>query len=376
MFKFIRRIIDPSILEVLTLPRDERERVQQLDHNWCAFYDNVTSLPTWMSDTLCRAATGSGFTKRELYSDDSDVIYNFKRCVGLNGINIAAQRGDLLDRILLVGLSDIAKEKRKTEAQLLSEFEKCKAEILGGFLDTLVKALQLYPSINPKGLFRMADFTRWGCAITVALGKTEKDFIDAYEEKVNSQIEEAAHSSCVATVLLDLLEARKKWDDTPTKLYKALLDQAKSLEISTHQKEWPKAPHVLVRKLNELAPSLKALGWEISTVKSGATKRIIVNSVPSVPSDSTGGKPQAGRDGRDAWDASSLTSFCLLSVKDWCLANRNERSEVSLIRLEEFIRNELKQDPSRVIDQAFKEEILMPSPKPGTPSKPGMAVVV
>lgn len=78
-FKLIRSIIDPSALGVLTIPRNERERVQQLDHNWCCFYDNITYFPDWISDTMCRAATGGGFSKRELYTDDSDVIYNFKR---------------------------------------------------------------------------------------------------------------------------------------------------------------------------------------------------------------------------------------------------------------------------------------------------------
>jgi len=307
-FKLVRSLIDPSTVEVLTLPRDERERVQQLDHHWCAFYDNITTLPTWMSDTLCRAATGGGFTKRELYTDDDDVIYSFRRCVGLNGINIAAQRGDLLDRSLLLEFHDIPKDKRRTEEQLLAEFERCKPEILGGFLDTLVKAIQLYPSVNPPQLFRMADFTRWGCAIAMALGYKEEDFIKAYNEKVKTQIEEAAHASPVATVLLDYLESKqlKEWEGTPSQLYKLLLDHAKEIGVSAHQKVWPKAPHVLARQLNELAPSLKSLRWEVTTgIKSGSTRKISVRSVPSVPSDNGQEEEDDSRDGRDAMPTDS-----------------------------------------------------------------------
>jgi len=312
VFKLLRQLLDPSCIDVLALPRDERERVQQLDHHWLAFYDNVTNIPWWMSDTLCRAATGGGFTKRELYTNDDDVIYNFKRCVGLNGINIVAQRGDLLDRSLLVGLQNIPKEKRRTEEELLRDFEACKAEIFGGFLDTLVKAIQIYPSVNPKGLFRMADFTRWGCAIAIALGKTEKDFIDAYEAKVKAQIEEAAHASPVATVLLDFMENRgENWAGTPTELFTALLNHAKTLDISTRQRGWPKAPHVLVRQLNELAPSLKSLGWEVNTSRSGARKRIEINSVPSVTSVTDMGDKGDGSDASDASDAIFPTSFSL-----------------------------------------------------------------
>jgi hypothetical protein len=294
LFKIVRQVVDPSAVEVLTLPRNERERVQQLDHHWCAFYDNVAHLPTWMSDTLCRAATGGGFTKRELYTDDQDIIYNFKRCVGLNGINIAAQRGDLLDRSLLVGLEDIPKKKRRTEEQLLQDFEACKGLILGGFLNTLVKAIDEYPYVQPKELFRMADFTRWGCAIARALGKTEKDFLNAYAVKVKLQIEEAAHSSPVATVLIDYLSNHKNWEGAPSSLYKILLGHAKEMGISTRQKAFPKAPHILVRKLNELAPSLKALGIKVVTgIHTGTTRRILINSVSSVPSVSEYGENNA-----------------------------------------------------------------------------------
>lgn len=301
-FKIVRRLIDPSAVEILTLPRDERERVQQLDHHWCAFYDNITYFPTWISDTLCRAATGGGFTKRELYTDDQDVIHEFKRCVGINGINIAAQRGDLLDRSLLIGLENIPKQNRRTEEQMLAEFEACKAQILGGFLDTLVKAIDSYPSVHPRELFRMADFTRWGCAIARALGKTDEDFLRAYERKVKLQIEEAAHSSPVASVLIDYLEGIEKWNGTPSQLHKELIEHAKEVGISTRQKAWPKAPHILVRKLNELIPSLKQLGIDVVTgIRTGAKRIISINSVTTVTSD----EPE--NDVNDASDASSLS---------------------------------------------------------------------
>ena len=286
LFVLIRRIIDPSSVEVLAMPRNETERVQQLDHNWCAFYDNVTNLPYWISDTLCRAATGGGFTKRGLYTDDDDVIYNYKRCLGVSGINIAAQRGDLLDRSLLVGLKDIPEDKRRDEQKFLAEFESCKAEILGSFLDTLSKAIKIYPTINPKRLFRMADYTMWGIAIAIALGKDEEEFMEAYGSKVKGQVEEAAHSSPVATVLMDYMETvTKKWEGTPSQLYVALKNHAKDLGIPTRQKAWPRAPNVLVRRLNELTPSLKALGLNIETgIRTGqkGTRKVRINTVSTV----------------------------------------------------------------------------------------------
>jgi hypothetical protein len=150
-------------------------------------------------------------------------------------------------------------------------------------LNTLVKAIREYPYVKPKELFRMADFTRWGCAIAKALGKTEKEFLEAYNIKVKLQIEEAAHSSPVATVLIDFLSNHKNWKGTPSNLFKILLGHAKDMGISTRQKAFPKAPHILVRKLNELAPSLKALGLEVVTgVRTPTHRLILINSVNSV----------------------------------------------------------------------------------------------
>lgn len=87
LFMILRELLDPSAVDVLTLPRDERELIQVLDHNYLAYFDNVGSLPDWASDALCRATTGTGFSKRQLYTDDEDVIYRFIRPVGVNGIN-------------------------------------------------------------------------------------------------------------------------------------------------------------------------------------------------------------------------------------------------------------------------------------------------
>ena len=211
---------------------------------------------------------------------------------------------------------------------------------MGGFLDALVIAIKNYPNIKPKGLFRMADFTRWGCAIAEALGESSEIFLKAYENKVKSQIEEAAHASPVATVLLDYLENEilqnniSEWNGTPTELHTALLNHAKPLEISTRQKSWPKAPHSLIRQLNELAPSLKALGWEIVSTKSGE-RRISIISVQSARSDQTKDPEKVlygNVDDKDAKDtiisSSSWNRENLGKIKDCLLKEKDENCTI------------------------------------------------
>ena len=286
----VRIVIDPSLLDLLSLPRREREVVQNLDHHWCAFYDNVGSLPPWCSNVFCRAVTGTGVSKRALYTDDDDVIYNYYRCVGLTDINVVAKKGDLLERSLLLGLTSMPKTMRKTEEELKTKLESERRSILGAMLDVLVRAIRIYPKIKLESMNRMADFVMWGCAITEALGLDKQYFLDAYEENINAQNLEVVRASPISDALIKLMEDQRAslnpgtWEGTPSQLYSELEEKAKELKISTRQKAWPKKPHILTRRLNELAPSLPSIGYEIETTRSGKSRKIFISSVTSVTS--------------------------------------------------------------------------------------------
>lgn len=287
LFRIIRRLIDPAVLELLTLTRDPKELVQQLSHNWCCFFDNVSYLPSDTSDALCNAITGGGNSKRELYTDDDDVIYTFKRCVALNGINIAAQRGDLLDRSLLVGLVRIEQQQRKTEEELNSKFNVEAPALLGAFLTILSKAIRIYPSVNPKRYFRLADWTKWACAISEALGKTQEEFMNAYDKKVRLQNEEAINASPLATVLLDYCKTiikqpqlnltAPKMEVTATILLKKLTCHAESLQVETRSAKWPSAANALSRALNRVSDALAAVGCKVD-MREGTPRRIVIDA--------------------------------------------------------------------------------------------------
>jgi hypothetical protein len=80
--------------------------------------DNQNTIPEWGADTLCRLVTGEADSKRRLYTDDEDVIIELRRAVLLNGINVPTDRGDVLDRSLVVELERIPDGERKTEEEL------------------------------------------------------------------------------------------------------------------------------------------------------------------------------------------------------------------------------------------------------------------
>jgi hypothetical protein len=259
--KTIKKLVDPSSIDTFTFPKDINELVQKLSHHWVLPFDNITGLQDYQSDSLCRAVTGEGLSKRKLYTDDEDIIYNFKRCIILNGINVVATREDLLDRCILFELERIPTDKRKEELKYWQEFEKDKSIILGGIFNTLSKAMALYPKVKLEKLYRMADFTRWGYAIAEALEEgTGEKFLKAYTENIERQNEEALNSNPLAVTIISFMKDKTEWEGTAANLLSLIKDVALREQIDTKSKSFPQAPNYLTRYLNRLKTNLKDAG--------------------------------------------------------------------------------------------------------------------
>lgn len=259
--KLIKKLVDPSKLEAVTFPKDINELIQKLSHHWFLGYDNISTIPDWISDTLCRVVTGEGFSKRQLFTDDEDIIYNFKRCIALNGINVVATREDLLDRCLLFELERITTETRKEELVFWKEFEKDKPFILGGIFNILSKALAEYPNVKLNELQRMADFTRWGYAIAEAIDKgLGEQFLNEYTQNINRQNEEAINANPLAIAIISFMKSRDSWGGTASDLLREIKDVADNLQIDTKNKFFPSSSSHLSRYLNRLKTNLKDVG--------------------------------------------------------------------------------------------------------------------
>jgi hypothetical protein len=120
---------------------------------WMLAFDNLSHLPEWLSDALCRLATGGGFGTRALFTNQEEALFDAQRPVLLTGIDKVVTRGDLLDRSLLVSLPEIRDEQRRPEDEFWQAFEAVRPGILGALLDALSAVLRrLAPNLRALGV--------------------------------------------------------------------------------------------------------------------------------------------------------------------------------------------------------------------------------
>ena len=311
--KVLRGLIDPNSAPLRALPREDRDLFIAANNAWVLAFDNVSKLYDWISDTLCRLATGGGFATRQLYSDQDEALFDATRPIILNGIEDIVERPDLADRSIFVKLENIAEDKRKPELAFWAEFERAHPRILGALLDGVVHGLRQLPDVRLDRTPRMADFAVWATACETAFWDTGA-FATAYGENLDEAVATVIEADLVAAAVQTFMAARTQWSGTSSDLLGAL----KILvgEAQTKLKEWPPTPRSLSGKLRRAAATLRGVGIEITFVREGhARARTITLSQieegkdrphrPHRPQsqDFNGFAAHANADGRDGADA-------------------------------------------------------------------------
>lgn len=302
--RMLRELIDPNSAPLRAEPHDARDLMITANNSWCLSYDNLSHIPPWLSDALCRLSTGGGFATRELYTDQDEIIFDAQRPVLLTSIEDVATRSDLLDRCLVIWLAAIAEDKRRSEADLMAAFELVRPKILGALLDAVATALRQLPSVKLRGLPRMADFAIWATAAETSFGWEPGTFVRSYQGNRESANEVALEASPIARPLLDLLDEQGSWSGTSSELLNAL--EPKATDQVKRQNSWPKNGRSMSGHLKRLSPNLRSAGWQVEFHREAKQRRVTIRRLVSdgaaVQGDANEGKPipNDAHDGRDA----------------------------------------------------------------------------
>ena len=273
--RIVRSLVDPSTILLRSLPRGERDLAISAANSWVQAFDNVSYLPFWLSDAICRLATGGGFATRELYTDSGEMLFTATRPVMLNGIGEIATQSDLLDRTIIITLPPIPNDKRLTEAVLWEEFELAHPKVLASFLEAVSLALRDVNTVSLDDMPRMADFVKWIVAAIPALDVTSSDFLTAYYlniEGINQLALESSPAVNGIMILAGELPEGGEWVGTATQLLEILGDAAG--DTAQRRRDWPKSARALGAILSRLAPNLRAIGVDITRDR-GSGERLI-----------------------------------------------------------------------------------------------------
>jgi hypothetical protein len=339
MAELVKDAVDPSAAKTASLPKEAINLKQFLAHNYCAFFDNVSSINDEQADILCRAVTGAGDMKRKLYENNEDVIYRYRRIISLNGITNPTTRGDVLQRGLIIDPAKIEKKDRKLLRAIRRQYRKLKPQLLSFCFDVIVEVMkerQKWRGID-EDLFglgqliaekvggppRMADYAVLGEQIAAKIAEKEGkpyepgSFLKAFEENVESLNTEALKESLVAEALIafmtDLEVTKKKigidgrafWDGSPTQLLAELEEFIaihEDVKINTTKKPWPQNPSQLGTAIQEISENLARIDIVIDRHRTKDNVQYNISKMavpPTPPTPPTPGQKSSSNDGQN-----------------------------------------------------------------------------
>lgn len=203
--------------------------------------DNLSTLPDSAAGTLCRLVTGEADSKRKLYTDDEDVIIELRRAVILNGINAPTDRGDVLDRSLVVELERIPDAERRTE-EMWAAFEGEHSCLLGAAFDALSKAIARKTSLRLPRRPRLADWGEYAASVYEVMGWGVETFLSDWDEVVEVQNRSTLDGSPVAQAIIRFMEDKDAYEGTSTETRKDLEAVAEKTDASvSSDREWPES---------------------------------------------------------------------------------------------------------------------------------------
>ena len=274
--EMLATVIDPHRAGVRIRPKDEETVMVATQNAWVLAYDNLSSMPPWLSDLLCCLSTGGSHTARTKYSDAGETVMSAERPLLLMSIEDIASRSDLLDRTIVLTLPTIPDHERRTKEQVWEGFRKAHPRILGALLDAAAHALRTLPDVKPDALPRMADFALWAIAAEPALGLADGEFLRAYSENRKDAHGQALDACPIVEPLERFMSGISEWTGTACELFAEL--NRKGSELQHASPSWPKDGTRLSGQLRRIAPNLRSRGrLDITHTKEsgGQRKRLI-----------------------------------------------------------------------------------------------------
>jgi hypothetical protein len=260
LLRLITSLIDRCASQLRTAPRNVEDWAVACAGSWVTCLDNVSHLPNWVQDAICRAVTGDGMLRRERYTDSDVAVLAYRRVVALTGIDLGPINGDLADRLLNIEPPRIQKDGRATEQEVEARWVAAHPAVLGALLDLTSGVLRVLPSVRRTELPRMADYARILLAVDQLLGTCG---YQRYGQQTGNIAENVADSDSVIIRVREMITTR--WEGSAQEL----LDK---ITPDRPPRDWPTTPQGMGGRLSRAAPTLRELDWLVEQDRTGRSR--------------------------------------------------------------------------------------------------------
>ena len=273
--RLLRALIDPHVADIRATPTEARDLYIAANNSGSLIYDNLSSIPTWMSDALCIVATGGSYAKRGNYTDTDETFIKVIRPVAFTAVGTVIARADLTDRAIVVVLAPIPDSARVAEHAFDPMLTAAIPRVLGALLDGMVHGVRELPNVKAVRLPRMADFIVWTRACEGVYWR-EGDIQEAFDANMRDAIDAVLEGDYVAIALNNWLAANSNapWKGKSEALHAALALFAP--EFAYRERSWPKNGKSLSDHLMLIAPSLRKQGVHVARGRSHGARWLSV----------------------------------------------------------------------------------------------------
>ena len=248
-------LLDPSPVTLRKAPKDAEAWVTAAAGSLVVGIENLSSIPDWLSDSICRASTGEGDVRRKLYTDGQLSVFAFRRCVIANGIDFGALRGDLAERMLSILLFPIGDDDRAEEKLFWPLWHTAHPRILGAVLELAAACQRASGAVQLTKKPRMADYARTLATVDQVLGTT------GLARYLSMQADMATDSLTGDPFVIAVAQhiGVTTFDGTSAQL----LDLVERPDRRP-PKGWPAGPRQVTTLLKRQAPVMRKAGWTIT----------------------------------------------------------------------------------------------------------------
>ena len=271
--RVLRWLVDPVGDCVMQPPSDDRDLISAAKGNHVLAFDNLSSLPGDLADSMCRLSTGGDIGGRRLYTDNESAAFAAKRPIILNGIPDLATRGDLASRAIFIRLAPIT--RRRTEAEIRDDFDQVGGRVLGALLDVLAAAL---PRIAATRLpeeaadVRLADFAVLAMAAEPSLGWPTGTALTALRTNAAEATAMLIEMDPLAAAIRALVDRAGPINELATELHQRLNTEV--TDDVRRDRSWPRSSAAFGTHLRRIAPALRKIGLDVDMRRVTAGNRV------------------------------------------------------------------------------------------------------